>query len=48
MRTIFVEELGWEAALVTIAGERVLLMDNRLNWDQRMDFMFDAMARCAD
>lgn len=48
MRTIFVDDLGWDAALVTIAGQRVLLMDNDLSWDQRMNFMFDAMARCAD
>lgn len=43
MRTIEVQGLGWDAALVTIAGERVLLIDLDLSWDKRMDVMNEAM-----
>lgn len=43
MRTIDVQDLGWDAALVTIAGERVLLIDAALSWGERMCVMNEAM-----
>lgn len=43
MRTIEVQDLGWDAALVTIADERVLLIDAALSWDKRMDVMSEAL-----
>lgn len=43
LRTIEVQGLGWDAALVKIAGESVLLIDAALSWDKRMDVMTEAM-----
>jgi hypothetical protein len=44
MRTIDVQGLGWDAALVTIEGECLLLIDSQLAWDRRMDVMTELMA----
>lgn len=43
MRTIEVPSLGWDAALVRIDGQPVLLIDHDLSWDKRMDVMTEAM-----
>ena len=43
MRTLDVAGLGWDAALVTIQGEQLLLIDAQLPWDKRMDVMTEAM-----
>lgn len=39
IRVIDVAELGWDAALVRIEGQRVLLLDSSLNLDDRMDVL---------
>lgn len=45
VRTIDVPGLGWDAAVVTIeGGEKLLLIDAALSWDERMDVMSDVMA----
>jgi hypothetical protein len=44
MRVIEVTGLGWDAALVSIEGECLLLIDSQLGWDKRMDVMNEAMA----
>lgn len=44
MRTIDVAGLGWDGAIVDIEGQKILLLDARLTWDERMDIMTEAMA----
>lgn len=44
MRVIDVPGLGWDGAIVDVEGERVLLLDASLSWDERMDVMSDVMA----
>lgn len=45
MRVLEVEGLGYEAAIVRIAGETLLLMDVVLDCDERIDVMNRAMAQ---
>jgi hypothetical protein len=44
MRVFDIENLGYSAAIVTICGERILLMDVAMNQDERVSAMLDAMA----
>lgn len=43
MRTIEVPGLGYEAVIVTVDGERLLLIDARTDWPARMGLMAEAM-----
>lgn len=44
MRVFDIENLGYSAAIVTICGEQILLMDVSMNQDERVSAMLDAMA----
>lgn len=44
MRVIDVPGLGWEAAVVDIEGETLLLMDVALSVDERIGVMNEVMA----
>ena len=44
MRVIDVQGLGWDAAIVNIEGETVLLIDPALDVDERIKVMNEVMA----
>lgn len=44
MRTIDVNGLGWDAAIIDIEGEQVLLLDAALETDDRIAVLSRAMA----
>lgn len=44
MRVLDVEKLGYPAAVVTIDGERMLLLDTALGCDERIDVLSRVMA----
>ena len=45
MRVLDVPNLGFESALVTVKGERILLLAKELEEDRRVGYMLGAMAR---
>lgn len=44
MRVFDIEGLGYDAAVVTIRGEMILMMDVALPHDERVGYMLGAMA----
>lgn len=43
MRVLDVDQLGWEAAIVTIEGETLLMLDSALSVDDRIEALTQAL-----